>query len=327
MVSQSGPGKSFRKGLTLMDACRMFDTEEKAEAWFVSKRWPNGPICPHCQNDDIAIVTSRKPQPYRCRKCRKHFSVKTGTLMHSAKIPLVKWAIALLPVLHQPEGRQLHEVAPRPGHTSSVGVGTWRTGYVECGASRKTGSLAQWKPTKPTSVVKRPTNMPDKKLRAGRGPVGKTAVAGVKDRETGLVDAGVVQSTDGPTLRAFVHWRTLPTAMVYTDEAAAYQRLNRPHEAVSHGAGEYVRDMAHTNGMESFWSVLKRGLDGVYHHVSVKHLDRYVSEFEGRHNARPLDTADQMAALVQGADGKRMTYNDLVAPAPTGLLRLTPKIR
>ena len=157
----------------------------------------------------------------------------------------------------------------------------------------------------------------DKKLRSGRGTVGKAAVAGVKDRETNQVDAAVVERTDGPTLRAFVHERTEPTATVYTDEAAAYNQLNRRHEAVAHGAGEYVRGLAHTNGMESFWSMLKRGYVGTYHHFSVKHLDRYVAEFEGRHNARPLDTADQMGIMARNAAGRQLPYLTLIGSRET----------
>ena len=122
----------------------------------------------------------------------------------------------------------------------------------------------------------------------------------------------MVESTDGPTLRAFVHQRTEPTTLVFTDEAAAYNRLNRPHEAVAHSVGEYVRDMAHTNGMESFWPLLKRGYIGIYHWMSNKHLPRYVTEFEGRHNNRPKDTLSQMADLVRGCIGKRLRYTDLV---------------
>ena len=152
-----------------------------------------------------------------------------------------------------------------------------------------------------------------KKLKAGRGTVGKTAVAGVWDRATGRVNTEVVESTDKGTLQDFVMRHTAQTTKLYTDEAAAYQRLPRPHETVRHGAGEYVRDMAHTNGMESHWALFKRGIDGVYHHISVKHLDRYANEFEGRHNSRPLDTVDQMSTLAQGALGKRLRYNDLVA--------------
>jgi hypothetical protein len=102
-------------------------------------------------------------------------------------------------------------------------------------------------------------------------------------------------------------------ATVYTDEAAAYRRLNRPHETVSHSVGEYVRDMASTNGIESFWAMLKRGYTGVYHWMSAKHLHRYVTEFSGRHNQRPLDTIDQMAAMVRNSIGKRLRYADLIA--------------
>ena len=126
-----------------------------------------------------------------------------------------------------------------------------------------------------------------KKLRAGRGPVGKTAVAGLKDRSTNQVKAEVVEHTDKPTLQGIVHRNTETDAQVYTDEALAYEGLRRPHETVKHSVSEYVRGMAHTNGLESFWSMLKRGHDGTYHHFSPKHLDRYVTEFEGRHNTRP----------------------------------------
>ena len=100
---------------------------------------------------------------------------------------------------------------------------------------------------------------------------------------------------------------------MYTDEHAAYDDLPYPHEAVRHSAGRYVHGMAHTNGIESFWSMLKRGYVGTYHQFSVKHLDRYVSEFEGRHNNRPADTADQMTVMARGMDGKRLRYEDLIA--------------
>jgi transposase-like protein len=152
----------------------------------------------------------------------------------------------------------------------------------------------------------------NKRLHAGRGPVGKTAVVGMKDRETNQVDAEVVEFTDKATLQAFVLGRTEVGAKVYTDDAAAYQGLLN-HEAVKHSVREYVHGQAHTNGIESFWAMLKRGYVGTYHQMSVKHLSRYVAEFEGRHNHRPLDTADQMASVVQGMDGKRLTYQTLIA--------------
>lgn len=157
----------------------------------------------------------------------------------------------------------------------------------------------------------------DKKLDAGRGAVGKTAVVGVRDRNTGRVNTEVVEATDKPTLQNFVVRHTTPLTTVYTDEASAYVGLPRPHEAVKHSANEYVRGMAHTNGLESHWALFDRGIYGTFHHVSVKHLGRYSTEFEGRHNCRPLDTEEQMGLIARGAGGKRMTYASLIGPAPT----------
>ena len=123
----------------------------------------------------------------------------------------------------------------------------------------------------------------------------------------------MVEQTDAPTLQGFVVDQTDVQATVYTDEARAYQGMGRRHEAVKHSAKEYVNGMAHTNGMESHWALMKRGIDGIYHHVSVKHLARYVNEFEGRHNARPLDTEEQMAGMFKASEGKRLRYVDLIA--------------
>ena len=146
----------------------------------------------------------------------------------------------------------------------------------------------------------------------GRGGVDKTAVAGIKDRATGKVTAKVVAATDGPTLRGFVTEHSAHTAMVYTDDHKAYSGLPR-HQAVKHSVAEYVNGQAHVNGVESFWAGLKRGYHGTHHHMSAKHLDRYVAEFCGRHNRRPLDTEDMMAASVRGMVGKRLTYTTLTA--------------
>ena len=145
----------------------------------------------------------------------------------------------------------------------------------------------------------------------GRGGVDKMAVAGVKDRATNRVSAAVVERLDGPTLKGFVGDRAAPGATVYTDEATAYNGLSN-RASVTHGIGEYVRDQIHINGMESFWSMFKRGYVGVYHHMSPEHLDRYVGEFEGRHNARNRNTIDQMAGMVRGAEGKQLRYADLI---------------
>ena len=152
-----------------------------------------------------------------------------------------------------------------------------------------------------------------KKLRAGRGPVGKAIVVGAKDRETNRVSASVVGNTDAKTLQGFVGARAAKGATVYTDDHGGYQGMPFDHETVKHSISEYVNGMAHTNGIESFWSMFKRGYHGTYHHMSAKHLSRYVTEFAGRHNVRERDTIDQMAGVVGGMVGKRLRYGDLTA--------------
>ena len=151
-----------------------------------------------------------------------------------------------------------------------------------------------------------------KRRYAGRGVVGKTAVVGMKDRHTNRVSAAVVPSTDRSTLQQFVVQRVGPGATVYSDDARAYDRLPFEHETVKHSVGEYVNAMAHTNGIESFWSLLKRGYHGTYHHMSRKHLPSYVPEFAGRHNHRAAATVQPLECLTEGMLGKRLKYRDLV---------------
>ena len=141
----------------------------------------------------------------------------------------------------------------------------------------------------------------------------------MKDRKSGMVTAEVVETTDKNTLQGFVAVNTEVDAVVYTDEHRSYQNLPRPHQAVKHSIKEFVDGQAHTNGIESFWANLKRGYNGVYHQMSAKHLPRYVAEFEGRHNTRPMDTEDQMAMMACGSVGKRLRYTDLIGPENSGV--------
>ena len=147
----------------------------------------------------------------------------------------------------------------------------------------------------------------------GRGSVGKTAIVGLKDRATNQVAAKVVTSTDKETLQGFVTDHAAKDATVYTDGAAAYKGIPRVHEAVKHSVKEYVRGQAHTNGMGSFRSMLRRAHEGTFHKISRKHLNRYVQEFAGKHNVRDSGTLAQMTALVAGLVGKGPMYRDLIA--------------
>ena len=309
-----------RKGITLLQVAEMFRTNEQAEDWLIEMRWGGRDSirCPKCDRTSIYKRPSRKPMPYQCnwKPCRKDFSVRTDSVMQSSKIELRKWAIAYYLMTTNLKGISSHKLARELGITQksawhmlhrireSWNVGAPRFfGPVEVDEAYmggKEGNKHEWK-----------------KQNAGRGPVGKAAVVGIRDRETNQIDAEVIESTDARTLTRFVHERTEPDTLVYTDEARAYDRINRPHQTVKHSAKEYVNGAAHTNAIESFWAMLKRAHYGVYHQFSLKHLPRYTNEFAGRHNIRPLDTIEQMRSLFLGGLGKRLPYADLIGEDET----------
>ena len=139
-------------------------------------------------------------------------------------------------------------------------------------------------------------------------------MVGAKERN-GRVKVATIEKTDALTLESFVIENVQIGANVFTDEHRGYNGLRDSynHRSVKHSAGEYVNGMAHTNGIESFWAMLKRGYKGTYHKMSVKHLSRYVTEFAGRHNVRDLDTLAQMIVLTKGLDGKKLRYVDLTS--------------
>ena len=302
---RGGSGKAFRAGMLLIELFDMFPDEDSARQWFEGVRWAKGRYCGHCASIKTREVNGGKPMPYWCADCRSYFSVKTGTPLQAGKIPMRKWALAMYLMT-----------------TSMKGVSSMKL-YRDLGITQKAAwHMAQrirkaWEEESipfigPVEVDetyigrKEGNKHANKKLNAGRGVTGKVAIVGAKDRATNSVKARAVDSTSKTTLHAFINDSVKKGSKVYTDDARAYIGLTGfKREAVKHGIGEYVRQQAHTNGIESFWSMLKRGYVGTYHKMSFKHLGRYSDEFAGRHNVRRLDTVQQLSALVLGMSGAR----------------------
>ena len=310
-MTQKAPGKSDREGITMVQLCDMFPTEKSAREWFEARIWPDGRHCPRCGSVNTSAA-SHKKMPYWCTDCRSYFSVKIGTALEGSRVSLRKWAFAIylhLTSLKGVSSMKLHR---------DIGV-TQSTGWFMLQRIRKAwkdGDVLFAGPVEIDETYfggKESNKHKGKKLRAGRGTVGKAAVVGAKDRKTNKVKAKVIEKTDAKTLQKFVADTAASGATVYTDDAAAYKGMPFDHASVRHSVGEYVRDMAHTNGIESFWAMLKRGYQGTYHKISPKHLQRYVNEFSGRHDIRERDTIDQMGTVVVGMVGKRLMYRDLIA--------------
>lgn len=314
-MAQAAPGKHFRKGMTLFEIMLLFPDDETAERWFTEVRWPEGPHCPYCGSTNILSGAAHKTMPYRCREkdCRKRFSVRTKSAMEASNIGYRNWAAAFYLFATSLKGVSSMKLHRDLGITQKS---AWFMAHrIREAARENRGMFAGPAEADETAFGGLEMNKHSaKKLRQGRGSVGKSIIAGIKDRETNTVRAEVVEGQTAETLQGFIHDTVEPGAAVYTDDAAGYRSLSGfDHESVAHKAGEYVRGPVHTNGIESFWAMLKRAHKGTFHKISKKHLPRYVREFSSRHNMRPLDTIDIMRRMVAGTIGKRLRYRDLIA--------------
>ena len=314
-MAKKAPGKSYREGISLAKLIKMFPDDDAARAWLEKHIWSGGAHCPHCGSTNVQRGIKHNTMTHRCRDCpnRPQFSLKTGTVMQGSNLGYQTWAIAIYLVTTNLKGvaaMKLHRDLEISYKSAWHLAHRLRKAFEDDGNPLFTGPVE----ADEAYLGGKRKNMPKSKRKAlsGRGAVGKTIVVGTKDRDTNRVAARVVENTEGPTLKGFVAEHTAPGAKVFTDESPSYQGMDFDHEAVNHSAGEYVRGMAHTNGIESFWAMLKRGYQGTFHHFSEKHCDRYVSEFAGRHNIREKDTVDQMAHVAHHMTGKRLRYRDLV---------------
>ena len=311
MKKGKGPELNHREGITLIQLAKKFPNEETARQWIEHVIWPDGRVCPRCKGKDTVEAT-HKTLPYRCRPCNRFFSVRKGTLMENSRLPYLTWVYAIYLELTSLKGISSMKLY------RDIGVSQPTAWYMLQRIREAFGTERPYPFLGPIEVDEsyfgglEKNKHNSKKANLGRGPVGKKAVVGIKDRETKQVRAKVVEHTDKATLQGFVKANVKDGTKVYTDDARAYIGLEN-HESVKHSVSEYVNGQAHTNGVESFWAVLKRAYHGTYHRISPKYLQRYVTQFAGKHNLRRLDTITQMECVVSGMVGKHLPYKVLIA--------------
>ena len=318
--TKKAAGKADRKGLRLKAIPRRFPDDAEAEAWFIEQRWPKGICCPYCSSLNVQVGCKHKTMPFRCREkvCAKKFSVRTNSVMESSKIGYQDWLAAMFLVttnLKSVSSMKLHR------DLEITQKSAWFLAQRLRKALSEDGKLFPG----PVEVDEtyfggKRKNMPNSKRKelTGRGAVGKTAVAGDKDRATHQVAAKVVAATDAESLAGFAKDNTDP-------DATAHETLPFGHDTVTHTFQEYVKGDVHTTGIETLWPMLKRAHKGTFHKINSKHLDRYVQEFAGWHNMREQDTIDQLRSLRSGMESKRRSYKALIKdnghmpPAPRRL--------
>lgn len=299
------------QGLTLDRITRRFATDDAARAYLEGVRWPNGPVCPHCRNADpdriykLAENAERKIRPglYECAPCRKQFTVTVGTVFEDSHIPLRKWLIAWYLLCSSKKGVSALYIQ------RALELGSYRSAWFMMHRIRY-ALRDQAFGDKLSGVVEvDETYIGGRTRGTGHGYKGnKVPVVSLVERG-GRVRSHVVRKVTGISLASVLREQMHPTSVLITDELRGYRPIGRTfldHQTVNHSKKEFSYGGAHTNTVEGYFANLKRGLDGVYHHVGQQYLGQYLAEFDFRYNERKVSDGSRTLTGLAKAEGKRM---------------------
>lgn len=316
-MPRKNPPTGTDQDLNLAAMAPLFADEDMAREFIESKRWPNGPVCPHCDCDEAYKLTAKpgskrpvRPGVYKCKACRKQFTVRVGTIFESSKIPLRKWLIAIHLMTASKKGVSSHQIAREVGIT--VKSAWFMTHRIREAMKQEPleGMLGGEVEVDETYVGGKPRHKGISKR--GRGTKKQPVMVLVE--RGGKAFAKPIQYVDGKTLKGEIAANVAKDAVVMTDELLSYRGIEQEHATVNHAAKEYVRQtknglIAHTNTAESFFALLKRGHYGVFHQLSKRHLHRYCDEFSFRWDHRHISDGERLVAAIEGVEGKRLMYN------------------
>lgn len=316
---------------TLLEAVRYFSSLDACHELMVSLKWPDGRIvCPKCGGDQVGVVKSRRLLQCKAPQCRKQFSAKVGTIFEDSPLGLDKWLVAVWAIANAKNGISSCEVARALGTTQKT---AWfmlhriRTAMKTQTFQKMSGTVE----SDETFVGGKAANMHKhrrEKVITGRGGVGKAIVHGLLQRRSldapSQVRAVTVPNTEAETLLPEVARNVERGSAVYTDAHASYSGLwfGFVHDFIDH-ATDYVRGRVHVNGIENFWSLLKRTIRGTYIRPAAFHLDRYLDEQCFRFNKRIVDDWTRFWLTMKGVLGRRLTYRELCAIDGCGFMGLT----
>ena len=297
----------------------IFTDADKAREHLEATRWPHGPVCPHC--GVIAEATklegkAHRAGVYQCNACREQFTATVGTVFERSKVPLNKWLLASFLMASSKKGVSAHQLHRTLGVTYKT---AWFMAHRLREAMRPEGVSSMGGEGKTVEADESVVGGKEKNKRLSKrnpkniGSVGKQVVFTLVERG-GRARSFHVANVTGKTLGPIMFRNVSRKSALMTDDAGQYRPIGKEfasHETVNHGIEEYVRGSAHSNTVEGFFSILKRGVIGTYHHVSEAHLSRYLHEFDFRYSNRiALGITDTMRAdeLLRGIGGKRLTY-------------------